>query len=553
MDSMRIYHCLSNIKSALESYPTQKKTAQEIENLVTQLSSNKYRVAVIGEFNRGKSSLVNSLLGIEVLPTAILPTTAVINRIVYDADQKIVIHYKDGNMQESSLDTLKDFATKIDKEKEKIALNIRRIDVHYPSVFSKNGIELIDTPGLNEDEKMTETTLSVLEHIDTAIVVISALMPLSFSEQKLICDLIEQKDIYHLTFVISFIDKISNDPHEQDDMVDYIAQRIKNETYALFCNTHDDAALLEKADYILKEPKVFGLSAKQAMQGFIKNDNKLLNASRFPSFKLELTALLTATQEQDLLSKIKRIAEYVKDNFQKSHEEYVQQITVTSEQMNTALKNANLFVEKDSAELSSAFLEMDKKLKTKGISYSRIYSFPTKLFSQCQNATFLKGNSLSLPECCEKISIILDDYEKSIQKVLTSEMERIFSHKVMQRQKNGFDLSQFLFSYSQWNDQNPIPTFSFRDKICSAPSKKEMLNAVVSCYQQYRRDILDYCVEWRKFMFLQNADFLDAIKQNAKMFEENINTLNRLLEKVTQQYTVNSQAVLNYAEELIRL
>lgn len=553
MESLRIYHCLSNIKSTLEIYPTQKKIVQEIEDLLEQLSSNKYRVAVIGEFNRGKSSLVNSLLGIEVLPTAILPTTAVINRIVYDTEQKIVIHYKDGNIQESSLNMLQNFATKIDKAKEEVALNIRQIDVHYPSVFSRNGIELIDTPGLNEDEKMTETTLSVLEHIDTAIIVISALMPLSLSEQKLICDLIEQKDIYHLTFVISFIDKISDDPEEQDEMVDYITERIKKETYALFCNTHDDVALLEKAAYILKEPKVFGLSAKQAMQGFIKNDNKLLNESRFPSFKLELTALLTATQEQDLFSKIKRIAGNVKDGFQNCHAEYVNQIAVSLQEMKTALENANLFVESNSNELSSAFVEMDKKLKAKGITYSQINLFSSKLVLQCQNTTFANGNILSFPERCEKISAILADYERDVAKVLTTEMQRIFSNKIMERKQNGFDFMQLTSSYAQWRTENSIPVFSFRYELSRSTAQREILNTVVNCYQQYRRAVLDYCAEWRKFMFQQNAEFLDIIKQNAKTFEENISTLNNLMEKVTQQYTVNAQTVINSANELISM
>ena len=75
-------------------------------------------------------------------------------------------------------------------------------------MLGQNNVELIDTPGLNDNESMTETTLNILGQIDTAIVVISATIPVSQSEQRLIFDLIKQTDIYNLAFVVTFIDRV---------------------------------------------------------------------------------------------------------------------------------------------------------------------------------------------------------------------------------------------------------------------------------------------------------------------------------------------------------
>lgn len=550
MDSLRTYHRLSNLRKALEVYPTHKNTIQEIDNLLAQLSSKKYRVAVIGEFNRGKSSLVNSLLGVEVLPTAILPTTAVINRIVYDTKQKIVVYYKDGTVEESSLDLLKDFATKTDKLKEKTALNIRQIDVHYPSVFSQNGIELIDTPGLNEEEKMNETTLSVLDRIDTAIVVISAMMPLSLSEQELICSLIEQKDIYHLTFVVSFIDKISDDPEEQDEMVNYIEQRIKNETYSSFCKTHDDKVLLEKANYILSNPKIFGLSAKQAMDGFIKNDNALLQASRFPHFKLELSAILTASQEQDLNAKIQRMALEIYDNFTNWHNTYISQITTNLNAMMQSFEKSKRFVENSSSVLSSHFLEIENKLKSIGISYSRFSPLPSKIILQCQNVILLSSN-ISIEEKQKRIAEIFNNFEASVYEILTTEMNNIAKNKYLEFQQFNLNSSQFNISLSEWYGSYQFPFFNYQELLANTSTGREITNAVSKAFHEYTVKINDYCTEWRKFMFLENSKAIEIIKQNATVLDQNIKVLNAQFNKVVQHYAVNEQSVMNDAAELI--
>lgn len=299
-----LHEQLITLGNLANAYPQGRERSQQIQALRRQLVTSAYRVAVIGEFKRGKSSLLNALLGVPVLPTDILPTTGTINRIVYGVEKEMEILYKDGSREKKGLSELCNYGTKLEEVSRERLKGIREIIVRYPSLFCKNNITLIDTPGLNDDEEMTDTTLGVLTDVDTAIMVISAKMPLSMTEQSLILKLLSHREIRDITFVITFIDAVSSRRSEQDRMVDFIRQRISESTLELAAQTKgDDPAFLEKARRILGSPKLFAVSSTLAMEGFLKDDEELLEQSRFPQFKNELFSLLTAQQSEMIFYK----------------------------------------------------------------------------------------------------------------------------------------------------------------------------------------------------------------------------------------------------------
>lgn len=363
MNEFLVHHNLCNLHSHINRFPDGKKVVEELQELIEQFSSRSYKVAVIGEFKRGKSSLINALLGTQILPTDILPTTAVINRIRYATEQKIMIYYKNGEIQESSIESLSQYATKLDKEKELFSETIREIVVQYPTVFGQKHIEVIDTPGLNDNEAMTEITLNVLGEIDTAIVVISATMPLSMTEQKLIAELIKQDNIYNLVFAVTFIDRVSDEVDEQDRVVSLIKNRLSVDTYELFCQSHSEEALEKKAKRILENPNVFAVSSKQAMDGFVKGKHQLLEKSRFKDFKYNLFTLLTANQENDCVLKIQRICKKIETNVASWSENY--QIAIKTELQNTTQRIQELEKLADSAQdfLNEKLLELEENIE----------------------------------------------------------------------------------------------------------------------------------------------------------------------------------------------
>ena len=88
------------------------------------IRTRKFRVAVVGEFRRGKSTFVNALLGREILPTDALPTTATLNRITYGAVPKAYLCYRDGRREDVRIEELSRYVTKLTRESENAAAQI---------------------------------------------------------------------------------------------------------------------------------------------------------------------------------------------------------------------------------------------------------------------------------------------------------------------------------------------------------------------------------------------------------------------------------------------
>jgi tetratricopeptide (TPR) repeat protein/GTP-binding protein EngB required for normal cell division len=102
-------------------------------------------VAVMGEFNAGKSSFVNALCGDEVAPTGITPTTATINVLRYgDVAQARVVHH-DGTARAIPASAVAAFLTAL---RDADARDIRMVEIFLP-LEALRRIEIVDTPGLN--------------------------------------------------------------------------------------------------------------------------------------------------------------------------------------------------------------------------------------------------------------------------------------------------------------------------------------------------------------------------------------------------------------------
>lgn len=311
MNEFALFEQMLALESIADQYTRGKPCVAELDLMEERIRSRLYRVAVIGEFKRGKSSLVNAIIGAEVLPTDILPMTAAVTRITYGAERRILVRFKDGKEAEKSVEELKDYATKFDEEKEKTAATVREIVVSYPSVFCQNHIDIIDTPGLNDNESMTAVTLGVLGEVDAAMVVMAADKALSLTEKRLILDLIGERQIRHLVFVVTCIDRAGR-AAVQDRVLASVRTRLQGEVLDMARERFaGDDYLLRKAGSILSAPDLFGVSSTLAMEGFVQDDWDMLEESRFPLFKNELLALLTAAQSMDMVEKVRDAADLV--------------------------------------------------------------------------------------------------------------------------------------------------------------------------------------------------------------------------------------------------
>jgi GTPase SAR1 family protein len=272
-----------------------------IDDVQKRLSEDIFQVAIIGEFKRGKSTLINALLGKDVLPTDVLPCSAALNKITYSITPFAKIEYRDGKTEDITIDQLIDYVTKLTKESEERARSIKEATVFYPVNFCKNGVTIIDTPGLNDDAAMADITLSVLPKIDAAIMVIMAMAPFSESERDFLENKILASDLGRVLFVVTGIDLLDEDDSER--VIKNITERIQEHVINKAKSTYgENSKEFEAYKRKIGNVKVYGLSAKKALKAKEKGDNDMLAKSLFPQFEAALERFLTEDRGAIMLS-----------------------------------------------------------------------------------------------------------------------------------------------------------------------------------------------------------------------------------------------------------
>src|SRR5271168_1189829 len=181
---------------------------EKLLSLERKLASNQLHLAVLGQMKRGKSSFINAMMGAEILPTGVLPVTAVITEIKYGLVPEAVILYSTGAREQVDPGTLADYITESGNPGNK--RQVASVELAYPSPFLESGIILIDTPGIGSTHAHnTRTTEGYLEQVDAGIVVLSVDPPITEVESHFIRNV--KEEIPKLFFVLNKVDAASAD------------------------------------------------------------------------------------------------------------------------------------------------------------------------------------------------------------------------------------------------------------------------------------------------------------------------------------------------------
>jgi len=146
-----------------------------------RLVGRQLEVAVVGEFKRGKSTLLNALLGVEVLPAGVLPLTAV-PTVLERGEPGCHVRFTDGRVEDHDLDEVARFVT--EERNPGNRLGVDRVVVRLHAPLLDDGVRLVDTPGVGSVlEHNTAATDSYLPSLDAAVLVTSADPPISRGER----------------------------------------------------------------------------------------------------------------------------------------------------------------------------------------------------------------------------------------------------------------------------------------------------------------------------------------------------------------------------------
>jgi ribosome biogenesis GTPase A len=161
-----------------------------IQRLINKLRESRFNLVVLGAFKRGKSTLINALLGEAVLPTAIVPLTSVVTILGYGEQLNIRVHFQNGETRQISKSELVDYIT--EKGNPQNRKGVREVKITYPSEYLRDGVRIIDTPGVGSVySHNTEVAYNYLPQVDAAVFVVTADPPLSAAEQEFLKDIRE--------------------------------------------------------------------------------------------------------------------------------------------------------------------------------------------------------------------------------------------------------------------------------------------------------------------------------------------------------------------------
>ena len=188
-----------------------------IKRRADNLVNSKYRILVIGEFKRGKSTLLNALLGTDILPAKMAPCTAIPTVITYAKEPRAIVKFNN-KFVEYSLDEFKNkYQLQASEDFSNSALQKDRFDkissatICYPLDILKNGVDIIDSPGLAESPIRTARTIKALQQVDAVLFVLDATQLLTTDELSFIDNRLIKQGIRNLFFVINKWNKVKED------------------------------------------------------------------------------------------------------------------------------------------------------------------------------------------------------------------------------------------------------------------------------------------------------------------------------------------------------
>ncbi|MCT7603193.1 dynamin family protein [Aliarcobacter butzleri] len=309
-------HNLENIINELKTDLTNKEILGELENTHNYLNNQKFSIGITGVMNAGKSTMLNALMGREILGSAVVPETANLTIVKHNPTDNAKVYY--WNEQEwdrikksaSQLESMKDFVEETNRifgdNLKNYIRPVSRFDeidikdlssytsaeasgkkcnlVKYVELGSKldflsDGIEIVDTPGLDDPViQREEITKEYISQCDMMIHLMNVSQSATLKDVEFIIDALLYQNISKLLVVITRADTVSKE--QLDEVIKYTKTSIEKQLKA----QNKDSQL----DYILKTIRFIPISGRMALLHRTGREKEALDAG----FAIEDTGIL---------------------------------------------------------------------------------------------------------------------------------------------------------------------------------------------------------------------------------------------------------------------
>lgn len=185
-----------------------EEIAVEAADLAQRVAEGRFYVACVGQFKRGKSTLLDALVGEPILPTGIVPVTAVPTVVRFGQRRSARVRRRNGDWVPIDPGDLREYVS--EERNPENAKEIDGVEVFVPSPLLSTGMCLVDTPGLGSVfAANTAATKAFIPHIDAAVVVVGADPPIAGEELALVEAV--SRHVTNILVVINKADRVTGD------------------------------------------------------------------------------------------------------------------------------------------------------------------------------------------------------------------------------------------------------------------------------------------------------------------------------------------------------
>lgn len=200
------------------------------DKAITKRRTEPFSLVVLGDFKRGKSTIINAILGKSIAPVNVAPETFTINSISYSEIPKAEAVLKNGQRITLTADDL--VRERLEKLMRAFPDTLEYIDIH-DNVDILKEIRIVDTPGLSDLDCLDKQVQDYLVNADAVIYIASALSPFSESEQLFLASHIRPLSFSKLYVLVNMIDAMNT----QED-IEKIINRVSERCEAIMPNAY---------------------------------------------------------------------------------------------------------------------------------------------------------------------------------------------------------------------------------------------------------------------------------------------------------------------------
>ncbi len=220
-----------------------ERIASAARTVAERIADGRFYVACVGQFKRGKSTLLNALIGQAILPAGVLPVTSVPTILRFGEIPSARLRRTDLRWTDIAIDEIEQYVSE-EKNPENVK-GVAALEIFVPSRLLASGMCLVDTPGLGSTfAGNSKSTREFLPHMDAMLVVVGADPPISGEE----LDLVERAagEIHELLFVLNKADRVS--PSDLSTASDFARRVLEQRIHR-------------------KIPEIFEISALERLEG----------------------------------------------------------------------------------------------------------------------------------------------------------------------------------------------------------------------------------------------------------------------------------------------